>query len=321
MRRMGALRTVLPFTYICFLIGSLAIMGFPFLTGFYSKDLILEFAYSRFIVDSTFIYFLGLVSAIFTAIYSLRLIFFAFSEKKPINSYYIYFKYFMNNLIESPVPMFISMFILCFASIFIGYIFHDLLLGAGSFYWNTSIFVLPQHFSFIDSEFIHPLVKNLPVLFSLLAMYLTWLSLWAFQIGIRSQINLFWIYSDYLYPIWYQLASFSYHAGFFNTIYNYIFLQILQISYVSTNKYLDKGLFEYLGPFGFYKVFRYFYYLFEYSRPLVIFFSIFFMFICSCMFCFYWIISISWMYIIFLKYLGLLPICFLFTVYFNLDHS
>lgn len=43
-------------------------MGFPFLTGFYSKDLILEFAYSRYIVNSTFIYFMGLTSAIFTAI-------------------------------------------------------------------------------------------------------------------------------------------------------------------------------------------------------------------------------------------------------------
>jgi NADH-ubiquinone oxidoreductase chain 5 len=74
MRRMGGLRELLPFTYVCFLIGSLAIMGFPFLTGFYSKDLILEFAYVNFIIDGLFIYFLGLISAIFTSIYSIRLI-------------------------------------------------------------------------------------------------------------------------------------------------------------------------------------------------------------------------------------------------------
>lgn len=60
MRRLNRLREMLPFIYWCFWIGSLAIMGFPFLTGFYSKDLILEFAYSRFIVDANFIYFLGL---------------------------------------------------------------------------------------------------------------------------------------------------------------------------------------------------------------------------------------------------------------------
>lgn len=80
MRRMGRLRDILPFTYICFIIGSLAIMGFPFLTGFYSKDLILEFAYSRYIVNALFVYFLGLMAAVCTAIYSIRLLYFVFFE-------------------------------------------------------------------------------------------------------------------------------------------------------------------------------------------------------------------------------------------------
>jgi NADH-ubiquinone oxidoreductase chain 5 len=73
-RKMGQLFYVLPFTYFCFIVASLAIMGFPFLTGFYSKDLILELTYSRFIIDSLFIYFLGLFAAILTASYSIRLL-------------------------------------------------------------------------------------------------------------------------------------------------------------------------------------------------------------------------------------------------------
>lgn len=85
MRRMGKLRDILPFTYICFIIGSLAIMGFPFLTGFYSKDVILEFAYSRYIINSLFIYFLGLMAAVCTAIYSIRLLYFVFSESHNSN--------------------------------------------------------------------------------------------------------------------------------------------------------------------------------------------------------------------------------------------
>src|ERR1700722_8210010 len=54
LRKMGALVNLLPFTYICFFLGSIVIMGFPFLTGFYSKDVILEAAYVRYIIDGNF---------------------------------------------------------------------------------------------------------------------------------------------------------------------------------------------------------------------------------------------------------------------------
>jgi len=56
MRRFGGLLQLLPYTYVMFLIGSLALMGFPFLTGFYSKDLILEVAGASSAVAATFAY-------------------------------------------------------------------------------------------------------------------------------------------------------------------------------------------------------------------------------------------------------------------------
>lgn len=130
MRRMGAnLKHIVPFTYICFIIGSFAIMGFPFLTGFYSKDLILEFTYSRYIIDSNFIYFLGIISAMFTVIYSTRLIYFVFEINNHFNIYSIFYINISKRSEECTLFMFISMFILCFCSIFIGYIFSDLMLG------------------------------------------------------------------------------------------------------------------------------------------------------------------------------------------------
>lgn len=73
-RKMGGLRYLLPFTYTVILIGSLSLMALPFLTGFYSKDLILELASGQYTITATIAYWLGTIAALFTSIYSLRLL-------------------------------------------------------------------------------------------------------------------------------------------------------------------------------------------------------------------------------------------------------
>jgi len=161
---MGSLVNFLPFTYFCFFLGSFVIMGFPFLTGFYSKDMILEFAHSRYILDSDFIYFLGVTSAFFTCFYSLRLLFFVFFND--YNGFFIPIK-------ENDFFIFLPMFLLSLCSIFMGFLFNDIFLGLGSPFFGNSIFVLVFHSCFFDSSLMSPFLKNLPI-FGFLFGFFIW---------------------------------------------------------------------------------------------------------------------------------------------------
>lgn len=280
---MGLLRETIPFTLICFFIGSFAIMGVPFLTGFYSKDLILELAYSRYLINANFIYSLGIAAAICTSIYSIRIIFLLFSQTKQINGYLTIYRSFHKVHGESPWPMFIPMFCLALASVFIGYLASDLLMGFGQAFWQESITILPAHYSPLDTEFIHPLIKNLPVILSLLFMCLTYFFLhlvqvWSF-IGIFKHNK----FIKMMYPYWCKISAFFYHAGFINTIYNYIFENFLIISYSAIIKYIDSGFIEFFGPYGLYKGFFFLYNFMRFGWYSVISISIFIMFIGICL--------------------------------------
>src|SRR6185295_9912056 len=72
LRKMGSFFFKLPLTYLSILIGSLAILGFPFLTGFYSKDILLEFTLITYSFDGIYIYIIGIFAALFTSIYFFR---------------------------------------------------------------------------------------------------------------------------------------------------------------------------------------------------------------------------------------------------------
>lgn len=83
MRRMGAMKDLTPFSFAAIFVGSVSLMGLPFLTGFYSKDFILELAFDKYLLS--FALWLGLGAAFFTAYYSFRLVYFTFVEK-PMSS-------------------------------------------------------------------------------------------------------------------------------------------------------------------------------------------------------------------------------------------
>jgi NADH-ubiquinone oxidoreductase chain 5 len=242
-RKMGGLRRILPFTYIMFLIGSLSLMGFPFLTGFYSKDLILEIAFGSFNEHGHFAYWLGTIGAFFTAFYSTRLLFFAFLSET--NAY----KNIIKHAHDVPFEMGLPLGLLAFGSIFIGYLSKDLFVGLGSNFWNNSIYINPLHNQMIDSEF-------LPILFKLLPVILSFL-------GLFSALYLYFFKFKFLYTIkTSKIGLYCYNflnrKWYFDKIYyEFVNQYILKIGYNVTYKMIDKGLIEICGPYGLISIFSF----------------------------------------------------------------
>lgn len=126
MRKLGGLKKLLPFSYAIMLIGSLALMGFPFLAGFYSKDVILEISFAKYTLSGHFSFLLGVLAAFCTAFYSIRLLFLVFLTEP--NGH----KNILLNAHESTWRMNLPLFILSFLSIFVGFLCKDLFIGFGS---------------------------------------------------------------------------------------------------------------------------------------------------------------------------------------------
>lgn len=236
MRKMGGLKNVLPFTYSIMLIGSLALIGFPFLAGFYSKDAILEVAASTYTVIGQFAYILGLLAAFCTAFYSTRLLFLVFLSNSNGNKKVIL------NVHEGSIRMTFPLFILSLLSIFIGYISKDLFIGFGTDFWGSSIYVNLNNYIMSDIEF-------LEINYKLFPLYLT-ISGSAFSYLIYS----FYIkeYFSIKNTIWYKnLYIFFNKKWFFDRIYNeHIVQPLLKQSYYYFYQDIDRGLLEKVGPSG-----------------------------------------------------------------------
>jgi NADH-quinone oxidoreductase subunit L len=132
---MGAVHKKLPYTWILMIIGTLALTGFPFLSGFYSKDAIIEFAYLKGNLTGYYACGIGIFTAFLTSVYSWRLIFKSFHgnyNNKKIN---------INEIYESPLIMIIPLIILSIGAIFSGFLFKDLFISQSNdnYFWGESI--------------------------------------------------------------------------------------------------------------------------------------------------------------------------------------
>lgn len=170
-RTLGNLLETLPANYSMFLVGSLTLAGFPFLSGFYSKDLMIELSFVNYSFYGRSIYIFSLFIAILTTIYSTRLIYFLFLKKTNLN------KDLFLKRCESGFFITFSLLTLTFLSIFNGYIFSDLFVGLGSDYFNTTLFKKPEHYTLLNAEFENIIIKNIPLFFTIVTISMSLYSL------------------------------------------------------------------------------------------------------------------------------------------------
>lgn len=236
LRKMGGLKNLIPFTYSMMVIGSLALIGFPFLTGFYSKDIILEIAYGKFTTFGHYSFYLGSLGAFFTAFYSTRLLYLTFLTKP--NGY----KSVITKAKDSSYQIVFSLITLSIPSIFFGYFAKDLFIGFGSDSWGNSIYILSQNLDLIDSEFINITYKLLPLQLSFLGVFI------AFVLYFLNQKALFKLKITKTGKFLYNYIN---KKWFFDKIYNeYIGQTFYRYSFDTSYKLIDKGVIELLGPKG-----------------------------------------------------------------------
>jgi NADH-ubiquinone oxidoreductase chain 5 len=244
-RKYGGLISYLPLSYSVMLIASLSLVAFPFMTGFYSKDFILESAYGQYELSSITVYFIATIGAMFTTLYSVKVLYLTFlsNPNGPIVNYKT-----SNAAHEGDIFMSTPLIILAIFSIFFGFLTKDIFIGLGSgFFSDNALFIHPYHEIMLDTEFSVPTVfKLLPLFFTIT---LTFISIMITEFMPRLVIN-------------FKLSSIGYNIfGFFNQRFGVEMYYNKYVSSLVLNmggqavKIMDKGIVETFGPNGLQKTF------------------------------------------------------------------
>ena len=230
-KNMGGVWRKLPFTYLMMIIGTLALTGFPFLSGFYSKDAIIEFAYLEKGSLSNYAAAIGVITAIFTSIYSWRLIFLTFHGSFNNNKLNI------KDLHESPLVMLIPLFLLSVGALFSGMFFKEIFIGAQSsqLFWKDSIM------------FLDPLSKDHPPLwFLLLTPSFVIISIpFSYYLFLKKKLII-----EQIVKINYPLYVFLKKKWYFDELYDFIFVKSFKNLGNFFWRKIDNLIIDRFGPDG-----------------------------------------------------------------------
>ena len=237
-RLMGGVWKKLPYTWLLMLIGTLALTGFPFLSGFYSKDAIIEFAFFKNTAIGQYAMTIGIFTAFLTAIYSWRLFFKTFhgsynNKTLPIEKTH-----------ESPLVMLVPLVLLSTGAIFAGYFFKETFIGHNyKEFWKTSIFFIKE------IEHLHlPIwllvITPILVIFAIPLAYYLYVKNSTLIESIKKTNEPFY---NFLLNKWY-----------FDEIYDFLVVKPVKFIGLVLWKKGDQGTIDRFGPDGFSKIIKFF---------------------------------------------------------------
>ena len=230
-KKMGGLYKKLPVTFAFIIIGSIALMGIPPFAGYFSKDLILEYALSIHSFNGTNIYVLGCLGAFLTSVYSTRLIYLTFLNKTNIKTDTF------NKIKEPGFTMLFPLFILSIGAIAGGYLFYDIV--ENNAFWFNSIFTLTEVNYVEEAHHIEKIYKLFPIFLVVIAVIVVFAA---------------YKYVDSLsYLLNYKikgLVKFLQKKWYFDEIYGFLFVnKLLQLSTFLWTR-VDINLIDLKGPIG-----------------------------------------------------------------------
>ena len=229
--QMGGIWKKLPYTWVLMIIGTLALTGFPFLSGFYSKDAIIEYAYLRGNTAGYYAVVVGIFTALLTSIYSWRLIF------KTFHGTYNNEKLKINTMHESPFVMLIPLIILAIGSLFAGYFFKELFIGHSSsnYFWTDSIkFLLPLSLDHppLWIIYITPVIVILSIPFS-------------YYLFVKNKNITNWLVNENK-----PLYNFLLNKWYFDELYDFLFVKPFKKIGIFFWKNVDIKIIDKFGPDG-----------------------------------------------------------------------
>jgi NADH-ubiquinone oxidoreductase chain 5 len=262
MRLMGNFVKIMPFTTILFVIGNLALIGFPFFSGAYSKDVIIDTAYIHSSFLSTSSYVFGLAAAVCTALYSTRLFYLVFMS--PAKQYNLKNSSFISqfdlknkhrgynlysikvNLHDIDYITALPLAVLSFGSVFSGYLLQSWFSGNRLDFFKASLFTSPENLelNLLGSiPFLIKLVPTILVFFSVifLLVFYTFISEFFYSLK-QSSSTIRFFYTE--------VYNFLTNAWYFNLLYDRLIMRYGFTKSKTIFRAVDEGFLEVFGSVG-----------------------------------------------------------------------